>query len=65
MDRDMATAQDIPSKAYGVLKCGSAESGFDEIVEQVRNLGYAVPDSPLSADELLLLSQAFQRTRTR
>ena len=61
----MATAQDIPSKAYGVLKRISAESDLDEIVEQVRNLGYAVLDSRLSADELLSLSQAFQQTRIR
>lgn len=61
----MATAQDIPSKAYGVLKRSLAESDLDEIVEQVRNLGYAAFDARLSADELRSLSQAFQETRTR
>jgi ectoine hydroxylase-related dioxygenase (phytanoyl-CoA dioxygenase family) len=61
----MATAQDIPSKAYGVLNRSLAESDLDEIVEQVRNLGYAAFDARLSADELRSLSQAFQETRTR
>jgi ectoine hydroxylase-related dioxygenase (phytanoyl-CoA dioxygenase family) len=61
----MATAQDIPSKAYGVLNRCLAESDLDEIAEQVRNLGYAVFDSGLSTDELRRLSQAFHETRTR
>ena len=60
----MASEKDIPSKAYGVLKRASAESDLDEIIEQVRNLGYAVLDPRLSADELRSLSQAFQQTRT-
>ena len=61
----MATAPDIPSNAYGVLKRSSAESELDEIVEQVRNLGYAVLDSHLSVDELHSLSHTFQHARTR
>ena len=60
----MATAKDIPSKAYGVLKRCLADSDLDEIGEQVRNLGYAVFDSGLSAVALRCLSRAFDETRT-
>jgi ectoine hydroxylase-related dioxygenase (phytanoyl-CoA dioxygenase family) len=61
----MATAQDIPSKSYGVLKRGLAEDDIDEIVEQVRSLGYAVLESRLGADALRSLSETFERTRER
>ena len=61
----MATAQDIPSRSYGVLKRDLVEDDVDEIVEQVRSQGYAVLDSGLGADALRSLSKTFERTRER
>lgn len=48
-----------PTQSYGVRIRSQAESHVDEVVEQVRNLGYAVLDSGYSGAELAALSKAF------
>lgn len=53
----------IPIESYGVLVQDNFESEFDEIVEQVRRLGYAILDSGYSVNELKQLSEAFDLTR--
>ncbi|MGN6580947.1 MAG: phytanoyl-CoA dioxygenase family protein [Bordetella sp.] len=46
-------------QSYGVRIRSHAESHIDDVVEQVRNLGYAVLDSGYSQTELTALSRAF------
>ena len=61
----MATSlSSIPNASYGVLQQDNLTSELDEIAEQVRRLGYAILDSGYSADELNLLSESFNQTRT-
>lgn len=54
----------IPVANYGVLLQDPPASDLDEIAEQTRRLGYAILDSGFSADELLSISEAFNRTHT-
>jgi ectoine hydroxylase-related dioxygenase (phytanoyl-CoA dioxygenase family) len=53
----------IPTGNYGILLQDSRESELDEIVEQVKRVGYAILDSGFSIGELKLLSEAFNLTR--
>jgi len=53
----------IPDATYGMLLQDKPESELEEVVEQVRRLGYALLDSGLSAAELSQLPDAFERTR--
>jgi len=52
-------SRNIPMQSYGVRIRSHAESHIDDVVEQVRNLGYAVLDSGYSQTELTALSRAF------
>lgn len=53
----------IPDTNYGVLDQDQPASDLDEVAEQVRRLGYGILDSGISADELALMSEAFNRAR--
>jgi ectoine hydroxylase-related dioxygenase (phytanoyl-CoA dioxygenase family) len=55
----------IPSESYGILQQDPLELDFDEVVEQVRNLGYAILDSGYSVTELEGFETAFEQTRKR
>jgi ectoine hydroxylase-related dioxygenase (phytanoyl-CoA dioxygenase family) len=57
--------QNVPTKSYGVLKQNAPICDLEEIAEQIKNLGYAVVDSYLRADELNSLSEGFQQIRLR
>ncbi len=54
----------IPVGCYGVLAQDNPASALDEVAEQVSRIGYAVLDSGYTVDELIQLSEAFNRTRT-
>lgn len=58
-----STLSPIPDATYGVLLQDKPESELDEVVEQVRRLGYALLDSGLCATELSRLSDVFDRNR--
>ena len=53
----------IPQLNYGILQQNLSENIFDEAVEQVRNIGFAVIDSGYSASELAQFSEEFNATR--
>lgn len=53
------TSRGAPLQSYGVRMRNQAQSHIDEVVEQVKNLGYAVLDSGYSAADLAALSKAF------
>lgn len=55
----------IPESSYGVLQQNKTESALDDIVEQVRDLGYAVLDSGYSVSELKVISDEFNYTRNK
>lgn len=61
----MTTADRVPENSYGILRRELAESAADEVVEQVRSIGYAVLDSGYSSDALAELSNEFEHTRER
>jgi ectoine hydroxylase-related dioxygenase (phytanoyl-CoA dioxygenase family) len=54
----------IPSKSYGILHQDSPASQLDEVVEQVKRLGYALLDSGYSPDDLCRISENFNATRS-
>jgi ectoine hydroxylase-related dioxygenase (phytanoyl-CoA dioxygenase family) len=54
----------IPIGSYGVLIQENPVSVLDEVVEQVRRIGYALLDSGYSSEELTEVSEAFNRTRS-
>jgi len=54
----------IPSKSYGILHQDSPASQLDEVVEQVKRLGYALLDSGYSPDDLCRISEAFNATQS-
>jgi hypothetical protein len=54
----------VPVRSYGVLLQDTPASKLDEVVEQVRRVGYAILDSGYTSDELVQLSEGFNRTRT-
>lgn len=57
------TANNPQVSNYGVLLKDTPTCELDDIAEQVRRLGYATLDSGFSEAELILLSEAFDRTR--
>ena len=59
----MTTANSVPSSFYGILRQNQAESVLDGVVEQVRNLGFAILESGYTASELQGFSEEFDRTR--
>lgn len=59
----MTKVNDIPSASYGVLQQAMHEDAFGNVVEQVRNLGYAILDAGYTTAELKNLSDEFDRTR--
>ena len=59
----MTMVNGIPSAAYGILQQNHVESVIDEVVEQVRTLGYAILDSGYKADNFLAIAEEFDRTR--
>ena len=59
----MMIKNSIPQLNYGILQQNLSENIFDEAVEQVRNIGFAVIDSGYSASELLQFSEEFNATR--
>jgi ectoine hydroxylase-related dioxygenase (phytanoyl-CoA dioxygenase family) len=54
----------IPEKSYGVLHQTSCANHLDEVVEQVTQLGYAVLDAGLSAQEVSDVANEFARIHT-
>jgi ectoine hydroxylase-related dioxygenase (phytanoyl-CoA dioxygenase family) len=54
----------IPEKSYGVLHQTSCADHLDEVVEQVTQLGYAVLDAGLSAQEVSDVANEFARIHT-
>jgi Phytanoyl-CoA dioxygenase (PhyH) len=61
----MTTKNNIPELSYGILQQNLPENSFDEAVEQVRTIGFAVIDSGYSATELLQFSEKFNGARKR
>ena len=59
----MMIKNSIPQLNYGILQQNLSENIFDEAVEQVRNIGFAVIDSGYSASELAQFSEEFNATR--
>jgi ectoine hydroxylase-related dioxygenase (phytanoyl-CoA dioxygenase family) len=55
----------VPESSYGVLQQNQVESDLEEVVEQVRDLGYAVLNSGYSASELQNISDEFNCTRSK
>lgn len=55
----------VPEKFYGVSLRHQHAAPFDDVIEQVANLGYAVLDGGYTADQLGVISQAFDATRAR
>lgn len=53
----------IPDTCYGMLKQQQCVSSVDEIVEQVRAVGYAVLDAGYSSETLREISSEFEETR--
>jgi len=51
--------------AYGILIANSTKSDIEQVTEQVRMLGYGVFDSGMNAEQIEVVSQAFDRTRAR
>lgn len=52
---------DVPSNDYGILQREESKSLVDDVVEQVKILGYAVFDSGYSEIELAPISRAFDK----
>ena len=59
----MMIKNSIPQLNYGILQQNLSSNIFDEAVEQVRNIGFAVIDSGYSASELAQFSEDFNATR--
>ena len=60
----MAESGRIPTNAYGILRREAPDNKCDEIVDQVRRLGYAKVSSGLDAQALDALREEFERVRT-
>lgn len=58
----MTMPNNFPSASYGILQQTQPGNSLDEAVEQVKNLGYAILDSGLTAPELKRFSEEFDRT---
>ena len=55
----------IPVESYGVLLQHFANSPLDAVVEQVRNLGFAVVESGFEPAEITAVSEDFDATSSR
>ena len=55
----------IPDESYGVLLQHVANSPLDAVVEQVRNLGFAVVESGFEPAEITAISEDFDATSSR
>lgn len=53
---------DAPRNFYGILERCKADNTLDEVVEQVRNLGYAVLDSGFTLSQIQEISDEFDNT---
>ena len=58
----MVKISNIPERSYGILDQNKVETALDAVVEQVRNLGYAILESGYSLVELHGISDEFDRT---
>ena len=58
----MVTISNIPESSYGILDQSKVEAALDELVEQVRNLGYAILESGYSQSTIEDISDEFDRT---
>lgn len=58
----MKTPVNVPDAAYGILRQNRVSSDVDEVVEQVRHLGFAILNSGYSESELGSLAREFDRT---
>ena len=56
---------DVPRDFYGVLEQSKVDNTLDEVIEQVRSLGYAVLDSGYSLSQIQGVSDEFDRTLKR
>lgn len=61
----MHKISNVPEATYGVLQQNKVDDVLDEIVEQVRNLGYAVFDAGYTSHELENISYEFNNTQER
>lgn len=61
----MTSMRTVPEAAYGILLQEQCDSVIDEVVEQVRDLGYAVLSSGYSEVELQAISHQFDHARER
>lgn len=61
----MTTPIHVPVNAYGILKQNQPVSRLEEIVEEVRHLGYAVMDAGYTALEMQQFSNVFDETHVR
>lgn len=59
----MTDQKHIPQEVYGILQQDRFDSDADEIIEDVRRLGYAILDAELTEEELENISTEFERTR--
>jgi ectoine hydroxylase-related dioxygenase (phytanoyl-CoA dioxygenase family) len=58
----MVKISNIPERSYGILDQNKIETTLDVVVEQVRNLGYAILESGYSVEEIHGISDEFDRT---
>ena len=59
----MTIVNNIPEASYGILLQNQHESTFDEAVEQVKNIGYAVINSGYNLPTLQSIADKFNHTR--
>lgn len=59
----MTTDNTIPSASYGILQQNLSDSVFDEVVEQIKHLGYAILDSGYTELQIQSISEEFNRTQ--
>lgn len=53
----------IPNARYGVLQQDNFSSEIEEVVDQIRRLGYAILDSGYTADQIVEISDKFNEVR--
>jgi len=61
----MVTISKIPESCYGILDHSKVETVLDEVVEQVRGLGYSILESGYSQSRIDDISDEFDRTLER
>ena len=59
----MTTVNGAPTTSYGILQQIPVETDCDEVVEQVKALGFAILDSGYTAAEIQGIAAAFDRSR--